>query len=237
MWNFWKESSVAPLQPHPRRRSLQLAVAVAHLVTVAGCGHSIDGRRMNDRTHTVASITADQLFSVGLHYAGRGDLQRAEQYLNAARKQGYEEATVVFWLIRVCIAAGRYHSALGHAVSYLRAHPDDWSLRLVVASIHEALGDWESARSELETIVREEPNRALAHYRLAMLHSEQQSPQALVRQHLQQYLRLEPDGPHGPEAAAALEELEGRRQDLDLVSLSDVGQAPEEAGLVPEVGP
>jgi hypothetical protein len=156
--------------------------------------------------------------------------------LNAARLQGYEEGSVVLWLIRICVVAGRYHSALSHAVSHLRTHPNDWALRLVVASIHEAVGDLDRARSELETIVREEPSRALAHYRLAMLHSEQHSSQALVRRHLQQYLLLAPDGPHGPEATAILEQIEAVDQRFDFLSLSDGVRAPVEEGLQPREG-
>jgi tetratricopeptide (TPR) repeat protein len=138
--------------------------------------------------------------------ASRGDLLRAEHYLSAARRKGYDEAAVVYWLVRVCISGGRYQSALGHAADYLRKHPSHWSLRLVVASIYEALGDFARARSELELIVRAQPDQALPRYRLAVLYRAWLSDTELARPHLQAYLALSPDGPHAAEVKAALDD-------------------------------
>jgi tetratricopeptide (TPR) repeat protein len=126
--------------------------------------------------------------------------------LSAARRKGYDEAAVVYWLVRVCISAGRYQSALSHAADYLRSHPSHWSLRLVVASIYEALGDLARARSELELIVRAQPEQALPRYRLAVLYRTWLSNAALARPHLQAYLALSPDGAHAAEVKAALDD-------------------------------
>jgi tetratricopeptide (TPR) repeat protein len=172
----------------------------------------------------LSSVTADQLFDLALLYTGQGDLQRAEQYLSAAQQRGYEEPAVVFWLVRVCILAGRYHSALEHAGRYLRQHPEAWPLRLVVASIHEALGDFGRARANLEAIVEAEPDRALPHYRIALLYLEH-SDTSRARHHLQQYLRLAPEGSHGPEADATLRALERSKTHRDSVLLSSTDHA------------
>jgi tetratricopeptide (TPR) repeat protein len=151
-------------------------------------------------------ITSEELFQIGLLQAGRGDLLRAEQYLIAARNQGYDESAVVYWLVRVCVSAGRYHSALGHAARYLRAHPSNWRLRLVVASIHEALGDLPRAQAELESIVDAEPDRALPRYRLAMVYRQRSLNHEHAARHLAAYLDLRPNGPHAAEVRTMLGE-------------------------------
>jgi len=184
-----------------------LGLMLAHFLgLMPGCHHAA-ARTSERRVDAATGITADQLFSAGLYHARRGDLQRAEQYLNAAKQRGHDEASAVFWLVRVCIAGGRYHSALQHSAAYLRRHPGDWALRLVVASIHEALGDLTRARSDLEAIVDAHPSLALAHYRLGMLYHGQRSVTDLATHHLREYLRLSPEGAHGFEAAEALDEL------------------------------
>lgn len=184
-----------------------LVLGFAHLLgLLPGCHHSA-ARSAERRVDAATRITGDQLFTAGLYHAERGDLQRAEQYLNAAKQRGHDEARSVFWLVRVCIAGGRYHSALQHAAAYLRKQPQHWALRLVVASIHEALGDLARARSDLEAIVDAQPSLALAHYRLGMLYHGERSVTDLATHHLREYLRLSPEGAHGFEAAEALESL------------------------------
>jgi len=146
---------------------------------------------------------------MGLLQARQRDLLRAEQYLSAARSHGYDEPTVVYWLVRVCVAAGRYHSALDHAARYLRDNPANWRLRLVVASIHEALGDHERARRELEQIVSDQPTTPLPRYRLALLYSLHPSEQKRAVPHYEAYLALDPEGVH----AAEVETLLARARD------------------------
>jgi tetratricopeptide (TPR) repeat protein len=96
---------------------------------------------------------------------------------------------------------------LGHADDYLRDHPSDWPLRFVVATIHEALGDVARAQAELERIVRVEPAMPLPHYRLAMLYRDRKADEERARAHLQEYLRLTPEGPHAAEARSVLSEV------------------------------
>jgi regulator of sirC expression with transglutaminase-like and TPR domain len=96
---------------------------------------------------------------------------------------------------------------LAHAADYLRDHPSNWSLRFVVASIHEALGDVASARLELERVVETEPEMPLPHYRLAMLYRNREADRGRARVHLEAYLRLTPKGPHAAEVRSALSEV------------------------------
>lgn len=170
---------------------------------LSGCQHSTF-RRSEAFEQEAPAVTAEDLFLLAMAYIRRSDLLRAEQYLHAARQKGYEEPTVVFWLVRVCVAAGRYHSALQHATSYLRDHPTHFSLRLVVASIHEALGDMERARYDLESIVSEAPDWALPRYRLGMLYHEQPLEDGRGKFHLEKYLELAPEGSHAAEVRTVL---------------------------------
>lgn len=209
----------------PRPRVL---CAVCAGLLLAGCQHApirggIDARR------EVHAITPEELFEVGLLQARRGDLLRAEQYLGAARSQGYDEPTVAYWLVRVCLAAGRYHSALDHAARSLRDEPANWRLRLVVASIHEALGDLNRARLELEHIVRAQPQSPLPRYRLALIYWSQGFRTRSAVPHLEAYLELDPAGPH----AAEVETLLAHSRFLDPSTRAGVPAAPMSESEVP----
>lgn len=198
------------------------------LASLTGCHRSVAFRHSHHPNDAVVSVDSEQLFTVGLHYAAQGDLQRAEQYLIAARRQGYDEAIVVFWLVRVCISAGRYQSALNHATTYLRKRPNHWPLRLVIASIYEALGDVGRARLELEALLEAEPHEALPHYRLGMLYYRQHFPPELVSRHLKAYLRLAPSGFHGAEVTSTLGELSRMDRNLGARSVSKLDNTPGE---------
>lgn len=221
MWNGSNASWVAPRCVAPQNHRLEVpGLILCLLIQCAGCGQALARRSSGLSPEHGSPVAADRLYDLGLLYARQGDLQRAEQYLSAARDRGYDERAVVPWLVRVCVVAGRYHSALEHGVRHLRKWPDDWALRFVIASIYEALGDSTRAREELEAIVQSEPDRALPHYRLAMIFSQQHADPVMVRHHLQEYLRLAPDGAHGREAGAMLRTLSNPepRQDSALPS-------------------
>jgi len=196
--------------------------------TILGGCHSATLHQRPDLQAELARVTAEDLFYLAVSHARSGDLLRAEQYLSAARQRGYDESAVVYWLVRVCVASSRYQSALGHAADHLRDHPSDWSLRLIVASIHEALGDLVRARWELERIVRAAPGRPLPHYRLAMLYRSSEEDQERAREHLAEYLRLTPRGPHAAEVTLVLSEASGvsrRPSRLPNPGTVDPGQA------------
>ena len=185
-------------------RELGLLLA-AGLATLGGCHHTTLHERP-DLQAELSTVSAEDLVLLAVSHARAGDLLRAEQYLTAARQRGYEERAVVYWLVRVCVAASRYRSALIHSAGYLREHPSDWSLRLVVATIHEALGNLDRAQLELERIVVAEPSISLAHYRLAMLYRTRDAERERAKPHLEEYLRLAPEGRHAAEARSALSE-------------------------------
>ena len=189
-------------------RSTRLLYATCFAVALCGCHQRALGRpALLD--NELPAISSEELFQIALLQARRGDLLRAEQYLIAARTQGYDESTVAYWLVRVCVSAGRYHSALGHALGYLRIHPSDWRFRLIVASIHDALGDSARAQAELKTVVEAEPASPLPRYLLAMVYRQQPVTSGDAVPHLEAYLDLDPNGPHAEEARAILEERYG----------------------------
>lgn len=205
------------------RRSILFATCVWAL-----CGCHQGALRQETALDELPKVTSEELFQIGVLQARRGDLLRAEQYLTAARNQGFDEPTVVYWLVRVCVSAGRYHSALGHAVSYLHDHPSHWRLRLVVASIHEALGDFERAQRELENVVGTEPSHSLPRYRLAVLYRRQPSGFQSAVPHLEAYLELAPNGPHAAEVRTLLTESYGTVPQEILVPVPSDSSEPVE---------
>jgi tetratricopeptide (TPR) repeat protein len=201
-----RSSERSPLGP-ARTTSKALGLLLAPcLAVVSGCHHATL-HQGSELQAELTTVTAEDLFLLGVSHARSGDLLRAEQYLTAARQRGHDEASAIYWLVRVCVAASRYQSALGHAAQYLRDHPTHWPLRLVVASIYEAIGDLGRAESELEHIVRAAPDRALPHYRLAMLYRTRQDDRGRSKAHLEEYLKLTPRGPHAAEAQSVLNEV------------------------------
>lgn len=207
MSNGSRRSSEKSRRGQVQRSSRMLGLVLASFAaTATGCHHAML-HQGPDLQAELTTVTAEDLFLLGVSHARSGDLLRAEQYLSAARQRGHDEAATVYWLVRVCVAASRYQSALVHAADYLRSHPTHWSLRLVVASIYEALGDVARARSELERIVKGEPERALPHYRLAMLYRSRDADRERAKAHLEEYLRLNPQGRHAPEVRSVLTEV------------------------------
>jgi len=198
--NSWERP---PLVTMVRPEMGLVTLGVYFVLLCAGCNHA-GLHHSSGLSEELRAISAADLFKEGVAYALRGDTLRAEQYLNASKQRGHDPEAVVTWLVRVCVASSRYQTALTHATAYLRGNPSHWWLRFVVANIHDALGDIERARSELERVVEAKPERSLPHYRLGVLYRERLANQRLSKLHFEEYLRLEPDGPHAAEVRAVL---------------------------------
>jgi len=207
MSNGSTRSSERSQRAQARRSSKALGPLFACCLAVLGGCHHATLHQGSELQAELTNVTAEDLFLLGVSHARSGDFLRAEQYLNAARQRGHDQGSAIYWLVRVCVAASRYQSALGHAHRYLRDHPTHWSLRLVVASIYEALGDRARAESELEHIVKSEPDWALPHFRLAMLYRDNGDDRARSNAQLEWYLQLSPTGPHAAEAQSVLSEI------------------------------
>ncbi len=183
--------------------------AIVLMATLASCHRDARPSSVSGDEVPLASVSAEQLFKLGVGYARRGDTVRAEQYISSAKDRGYSESESVAWLVRVAVASARYNSALGYAEPYLRRHPGDWSLRFLIGNIHDALGDSERAKREFERVVREAPNEALPHYRLGILHADSFKHYDAAIPYFQRYLELAPTGRHAAEVRSLLQNPEG----------------------------
>lgn len=153
----------------------------------------------------IRNVPADELFRRGIALGHAGDLIRAEQYLAAAIDRGYPAEQALPPLLRVCVASSRLRAALGHAEPYLRRHPDAWSLRYLVASIHLGIGNIEEAKSSLERVISDAPDHADAYFLLAVVLRDGVGDRPGAARRFERYLELAPaNGVHVNEAKAAL---------------------------------
>ena len=161
-----------------------------------------------------AEKTPDKLLARGKAFHQVGDLTRAEQYYAAAIQEGADPKEVLPLLLRVCIEGKRYRVAIEYAEPYLKKHPDDWKLRLLVAALYGGIGEPGTERAELEQVLAVNPNEATGHYALAVLLRDQYGDVVGADAHFREYLRLDPQGDHVDEAKAGL-----------LKSITPVGEA------------
>ena len=148
--------------------------------------------------------TPDKLLARGRAFESVGDLVRAEQYYAAAIQEGADAKEVLPLLLRVCIDGRRYRVAIEYAEPYLKKHPADWKLRLVVAALYGGIGEPAIERAELEQVLAVNPNEATGHYALAVLLRDQYDDLVGADAHFREYLRLDPEGDHADEAKASL---------------------------------
>jgi tetratricopeptide (TPR) repeat protein len=182
-------------------RNLLTYVAV---LFATGCGSAAPPER-------AADFPKDQsgawLFERGAAAARAGDTARAEQYLTLAMNRGFPRARAVPILLGACVAAQRMRAALDYAESELRRDPTDEDLRYLVATLRLALGQTESARTELDRLLRADPEHADAHYLLGVLDSERGDRLQSARFHFDRYLARTPDGSFRAEVESRLSDL------------------------------
>jgi tetratricopeptide (TPR) repeat protein len=150
------------------------------------------------------TVPAAELFRRGIALGNAGDLIRAEQYLAASIERGYPAEKALPALLRVCLASSRLRAALVHAEPYLAEHPDAWSLRYLVASIHLGIGNMEEARSSLERVIADAPDQPDAYYLLGVVLRDGVGDRPAAARRFERYLELAPSGQHVSEARAAL---------------------------------
>jgi len=206
---------------------MKRACMALSLGVLAACGASRSGSQQVP-PDPLDTVSAEQLYEGGLQYARVGDYTRAEQYLTAAMERGFPEERAMPALMRVCVEASRLAAALAYAQPYLERHPTQWSLRMLVASIHMGLDENERAREELQRVLRDAPEEPQAHYFLAVLYRDRFSDADTAREHFRRYLALEPDGSHREEARAALEP-----EERGLPVRVPSGDIPADAGEAP----
>ena len=133
------------------------------MLALAACGGAQTGAD-EARADPLESIDAEELYRRGMLLARGGDYARAEQYLAASMDRGVEAERVVPALLAVCVEASRLAAALDYAEPYLEANPEQWSLRMLVASIRMGLGHHQQAREELERVLEDAPDEPQAYY-------------------------------------------------------------------------
>lgn len=152
--------------------------------------------------------SAGELLVAGVEWARRGDSVRAEHYLVAALERGASEKKTVPLLVAVCVEGSRFRAALEHAEPYLRTHPEEAELRLLVASIYLGLGRVDDARSSLEEVLRVRPRSGAARYFLGSLYAREFGEVESASHEFRLYLQLEPAGAHAAEVRAWLRRTE-----------------------------
>lgn len=152
----------------------------------------------------MAQVHARQLYDQGVALARGSDLIRSEQYLAEAINRGMPQRQVLPILLRVCVAASRFRAAVNYARPYLDAHPNDWALRFLLATIEAGLGEHQAARRDLESVIEQRESHAEAHFTLATLLRENFNDPVGADRHYRRYLEVEPNGSHSEEARGGL---------------------------------
>jgi tetratricopeptide (TPR) repeat protein len=147
------------------------------------------------------SEAARALFERGQALATEGDSVRAEQYLAAALREGYEWREALPQLLRVCLTGSRLRAGLNYAAPYLKAHPDVSWLRYLVATVYLGLGQPQRAREHLLAIEGQAPYAARTEYLLGLTEWEGLGNEAAAATHFKEYLRVEPNGPNAREVS------------------------------------
>jgi tetratricopeptide (TPR) repeat protein len=162
---------------------------------------------------TAAAVEKDrrpaaELVEMGRNAAARGDAVRAEQYLALAIEQGADRRRVMPILLRACLTSSHLRAALNHAEPFLLDHPEDDSLRYLVATIHLGLGQVAAARRELGLLLQRDGSNADAHYLLGILDAAGDIETA--RAHFQQASAHSKDEGQRTEIRSRLAELQLR---------------------------
>ncbi|AKF11666.1 tetratricopeptide repeat protein [Sandaracinus amylolyticus] len=182
---------------------MRVLLFVIALATV-GCGGAQTQADETPVTDPLSTVQPSELYERGVYLAQHEDYIRAEQYLVAAMQRGHDENVVMPTLLAACVRSSRLSAALGYAEPYLERHPEAWSLRLLVATIHMGLGEPADAHAQLMRVVDDQPTEPVAHYMLGVLSRDDLADPAAAIASFQRYLELAPEGEHAAEARASI---------------------------------
>jgi len=173
-------------------------------VSAAACSTPYGARVRDDARTIERDCDPKKLADAGAAWASVGDSPRSAQYLELAIACGAPESEIFPKLLVVLVRDKQYRSAVLATENHLRLHPGDVRARVVLASLYASVGDGAFARKEYETILRQEPDNAAAHYSLALiLRGEQNDPLGADR-HFREYLRVAPEGQHAEQVRGLL---------------------------------
>jgi len=185
-------------------RALRFVVVALVAAGATACTPQPGAKLASDVDAAKKEHTPEVLIERGKAFASVGDFTRAEQYLAAALEEGADPAVALPLLLRSCIAEQRYRVALNYAEPYLKRRPDDYKLRFVVGSLYATIGETKAARGELEELARVKPDYAEVHFALGVLLRDDEQDAAGADAQFREYLRLQPEGSHAPEARGFL---------------------------------
>jgi thioredoxin-like negative regulator of GroEL len=190
----------------------RLSVTLTACLVVALVGCAAPKQVAKPLPDPLVTVTAEELYRLGIEHANHGDDVRAEQYLSAAFDRGHPADEVIPALVRVCVRSSRYRAALAHTRGALARDPDNVHLRLLSASLYLAIEQPDNGRLELERVVDQDPDLALARFALGKLLAER-GDSATAARHLRAYLELDAGGPHAVEARQRLRDMRAARND------------------------
>lgn len=147
------------------------------------------------------------LLERGRMFAEVGDYTRAEQYLSAALSHGAPPREVLPHLLRACVKAGHLRLAADFAEQQLARDPSDAHLRFLAGALQAALGARASARTHLERAAADMPEDPSLQFHIATFFRDDLNDRIGADPYFREYLRLQPKGPHAPEAKASLMEV------------------------------
>jgi tetratricopeptide (TPR) repeat protein len=172
---------------------------VVVLAVLSGCAHGALGQGAETR-----EPTAEQFVQVAEAAEQMGDTLRAQQYLGAALRAGGDETRIMPKLLVLYIGDGQFRVAIEQCEHYLRRHPHDGKVRLLLSTLYTAVGDHEGAVAQYERVLDAAPGDAYAHFALASLLHEQGGASLRADEHFRAYLALAPEGEHAAEARGLL---------------------------------
>jgi tetratricopeptide (TPR) repeat protein len=149
-------------------------------------------------------LSTAQLIEVAQELERRGESLRAEQYWNEALERGADPDKVLPHLLSAYVRDRQYRLAAQRAEDHLRRHPSSTRVRLLLASLYQAVDDYAQAVRQYRAVVQLEPTRANAHYALATALVDEGHDRASADEHFRRYLELAPTGPYAERAQAAL---------------------------------
>lgn len=179
---------------------------------IAGCAGGPKLGPASPASDAKDSRPASELVARGREAALRGDAVRAEQYLSLAIENGADRRVVLPMLLQACLRSSHLRAALNHADPYLLEHPEDETLRYLVATIHLGLGQVVPARRELGLLLQRRESNPDAHYLLGIIESTGNVEAARI--HFLAVIKYSNDEEQKIEVQSRLAELTLREREL-----------------------
>lgn len=186
----------------PSDTSTVLALAVLVLSALPACVQQL--RATEPSLDEPPALSNTQLLEVARELERRGDSLRAEQYYVLALERGAPADEVLPRLLAAYVRDRQYRLAAQRAEDFLAKHPHSVRIRLILAALYEAVGDYARAVECYQQVVHREPSGPDAHFALASVLVEQGQQRATADRHFRRYLELAPRGVYAERAQAAL---------------------------------